>query len=135
MSNPKLYNLKKFVNHSGRLIPLTFNKDFPMKVKRIFFIYGKKEYSRGNHAHKKCAQFLIPVYGAFKISLQYKSKKKVYFVNQKNSKSLFVPPKIWCKIDFLKKNSILLVLANYDYDFNDYIETMDEFFKFEKNKK
>lgn len=135
MINPKLYNLKKFINRSGKLIPLTFNKNFPMKVKRIFFIYGKKGFSRGNHAHKKCSQFLIPIYGTLKISLQYQGKKKKYFINHKTLKSLYVPPKIWCKIDFLKKNSILLVLADYDYEFNDYIESLNEFLKFDKSNK
>jgi dTDP-4-dehydrorhamnose 3,5-epimerase-like enzyme len=135
MNKPKLYKLKKFVNYSGGLVPLTFGKNFPMKVKRIFFIYGKKKYSRGNHAHKKCSQFLIPICGAFKVSLRYKSKKKIYNISDKVLKSLFVPSKVWCKINFLKKNSVLLVLANYDYDFNDYIETLDDFLRFEKNIK
>ena len=38
----KIFDFKKFKNISGELLPITFDKAFPIKVKRIFFIYGKK---------------------------------------------------------------------------------------------
>ena len=42
MKLPKTFYFKKFTKISGKLLPITFNKKFPIKVKRIFFIYGKK---------------------------------------------------------------------------------------------
>ena len=42
MKLPKIFYIKKFRKKSGKLLPITFNKKFPIKVKRIFFIYGKK---------------------------------------------------------------------------------------------
>ena len=47
-------------------------------------------------------------------------------------KCLLVPPKIWCSVDFLKKNSVIMVLNDKEYNYNDYIEKYDEFLKFEK---
>ena len=42
MQSPRIINFKKFTKPSGKLLPITFNNKFPIKVKRMFFIYGKK---------------------------------------------------------------------------------------------
>ena len=42
MKSPKIFNFKKFTKTSGKLLPITFDNKFPIKVKRIFVIYGKK---------------------------------------------------------------------------------------------
>ena len=135
MLNPKIYKFKKYTNYKGKLVPISFDKDFPMKVKRIFFIYGKKKFIRGDHAHKKCSQFFIPVSGSFEITLNFKNKKKIYKLNVKKNIGLFVPPIIWCKVRFLAKKSAILVLASHKYEFNDYIETYKEFTKYDERLK
>ena len=33
---PKIFNFKKFVKKSGKRLPITFDKKFPITVKRIF---------------------------------------------------------------------------------------------------
>ena len=76
MKSYKIFNIKKYINKSGRLLPISFNKKFPIKVKRIFFIYGKKKYKRGDHAHKKCAQVFYPIFGKAEITVQFKKAKK-----------------------------------------------------------
>ena len=73
MNNVKIIKLKSFTKKSGTLIPINFNNKFPIKVKRIFYIFGKKNKHRGDHAHKKCKQLFIPIFG--NISLIIKKKK------------------------------------------------------------
>ena len=70
MKSPKVFSFRKFTKRSGKLLPITFNNKFPIKVKRIFIIYGKKKYKRGDHAHKKCSQIFIPIMGKIKINIQ-----------------------------------------------------------------
>ena len=135
MKLPKVFNFKKFTKQSGKLLPITFNNKFPIKVKRIFFIYGKKNYIRGDHAHKKCAQVFFPIIGKIKISMKYKKTEKSINLSHKDSKALLVPPVIWSRIEFLKNNSAVLVLTDYEYDFKDYIETYKEFIAFQKRNK
>ena len=135
MKLPKIFNLKKFTKKSGKLLPITFNNKFPIKVKRIFVIYGKKNYIRGDHAHKKCSQVFFPIMGKIKISMKYKISEKSINLNYKGSKALLVPPRIWSKVEFLKNNSVVLVLTDYEYDFKDYIETYKEFIAFQKRNK
>ena len=123
----KIFTLKKFTSKSGELLPITFDKNFPIKVKRIFFIYGKKKYKRGDHAHKKCSQVFFPLIGRVQITIQSKKMKKNIILDNKKNKAMLVPPKTWCDVKFLTKNSIILVLCDYKYDFNDYIESYEDF--------
>ena len=135
MKSPKIINFKKFTKSSGKLLPITFNNKFPIKVKRMFFIYGRKKYKRGDHAHKKCSQVFIPIKGKIKINMKYRKTEKSVLLNANRSKSLFVPPKIWSSVEFLNNNSLVLVLTDYEYEFKDYIETYEEFIAFQKKNK
>jgi dTDP-4-dehydrorhamnose 3,5-epimerase-like enzyme len=100
MKLPKIFNLKKFTKKSGKLLPMTFNNKFPIKVKRIFIIYGKKNHIRGDHAHKKCSQIFFPIMGKIKINMKYKKTEKSINLSHKSSKALLVPPIIWSRIEF-----------------------------------
>ena len=135
MISAKIIKIKKFIKRSGKLLPITFNDKFPIKVKRIFFIYGKTKYKRGDHAHKKCSQVFFPIMGKIKISMKYKKTKKSVSLSHNGSKALLVPPRIWSRVEFLKNNSVVLVLTDYEYNFKDYIETYKEFIAFEKKNK
>lgn len=135
MKSPKIFNFKKFTKTSGKLLPITFDNKFPIKVKRIFVIYGKKKYKRGDHAHKKCSQIFIPIMGKIKINIKYKKTEKSINLSHNGSKALLVPPRIWCSVEFLNNKSVVLVLTDYEYDFKDYIETYKEFIAFQKRNK
>ena len=135
MKLPKIFNFKKFTKKSGTLLPITFNNKFPIKIKRIFILYGKKNYIRGDHAHKKCSQVFFPIMGKIKINMKYKKTEKSINLSHKDSKALLVPPRIWSRVEFLKNNSVALVLNDYEYDFKDYIETYKEFIAFQKRNK
>ena len=135
MKLPKIFNLKKFTKKSGKLLPITFNNKFPINVKRIFVIYGKKNYIRGDHAHKKCSQVFFPIMGKIKINIKYKKTEKSINLSHNGSKALLVPPRIWSSVEFLNNKSVVLVLTDYEYDFKDYIETYKEFIAFQKRNK
>ena len=135
MKSPKIFNFKKFTKTSGKLLPITFNNKFPIKIKRIFIIYGKKNYIRGDHAHKKCSQVFFPIMGKIKINMKYKKTRKSIQLSHNGSKALLVPPRIWSRVEFLNNNSVVLVLTDYDYDYKDYIETYKEFVAFQKRNK
>ena len=93
----------------------------------IFFILGKKNFIRGDHAHKKCSQFLFPILGKIHISSENKSGKKNKVLNHKKKEGYLLKPLTWCKIKFLSKNSILMVACDMEYSFRDYIEKYEDF--------
>ena len=63
----KKIKFKTYKNNTGLLIPFSFSKDIPFKPKRIFIIYGKKNSIRGDHAHLRCSQFLVPIFGSMTV--------------------------------------------------------------------
>ena len=130
----KKIKLRSFKKKSGKLVPINFDKTFPIQVKRFFYIYGKKNQYRGNHAHKKCTQIFIPIFGKIKLSLVSKNKKKYYDLNYKKNYGIVVPPKTWIKLHFLNKNSIVLVICDQKYEYKDYIVTYKEYLNFIKRK-
>ena len=134
MKKIRKLRLKSFLKSTGKLIPINFNKDFPIKVKRIFFLYGKKNKTRGDHAHKKCSQLFIPLYGKMILDIKTPKIKKRIVLNHLSKTALLVPPKYWCGIKFISKESILMVVCDQYYNFNDYLETFDAYKKY-LNKK
>ena len=121
--------IKSFQKKSGTLIPISFKKNIPFKVKRIFFILGEKNFIRGDHAHKKCSQFLIPILGKINVSIENKNGIIKKNLEHKKKEGYLLKPLTWCKIKFLSKNSILMVACDMEYDFKDYIEKYKDFKK------
>ena len=130
MKKIKKFKIKTYSSITGKLIPLVFNKKFPMKVKRIFFVYGKKNKIRGDHAHKKCSQFFIPIFGKVILDIKTPKMKKKIVLNHLSKIAVLVPPKYWCSIKFTNKNSILMVVCDKYYDFDDYLESFDDYTKY-----
>ena len=130
MKKIKKVKIKTFASYSGKLIPINFDKKFPFKIKRIFFLHGKKNKTRGDHAHKKCTQLFMAISGKMLLNIRTPFKKKSYMMKQNSKYAILVPAKYWCSIKFLKKNSILLVMNDRYYEFKDYLETFDEYKKY-----
>ena len=125
----KKYSFKKFKKKSGTLVPFSLLKDIPFKTKRMFIIYGNKNFVRGNHAHYKCSQFLVPVYGSVTVQYENKTIKIIKTINYKQKEGLLLKPKTWCKLKFLTNNSILMVFCDQEYQFNDYIKKYEDFLR------
>ena len=128
----KKYVFKKYTKKSGTLTPFSLKQDVPFKTKRIFLIYGKKNFIRGDHAHHKCKQFLIPIFGKMEVEYENKFQKLKRIINYKDKKGLLLNSKTWCKIKFKTNNAILMVFCDREYEFKDYIENYKNFLKIVK---
>ena len=132
MKKIRKFRIKSFSKSTGKLIPISFNKQFPINTKRIFFLYGKKNKTRGEHAHKKCSQFFILIHGKVILNIKTSKMRKKIILNHLSKTAVLVPPKYWCGGKFVGNNSILMVACDQYYDFNDYLETFDEYKKYLK---
>ena len=130
MKKIKKFKIKTYSSETGKLIPISFNKQFPIQVKRIFFLYGKMNKVRGDHAHKKCSQFFFPISGKVILNIKTLTTKKKIVLNHLSKIAVLVPPKYWCNVKFVNKNSILMVACDQYYNFNDYLETFDIYKKY-----
>ena len=134
MKKYKIIKLKSFTNNTGKLIPIDFKNQVPIKIKRIFYIFGKKNSLRGDHAHKKCYQLFFSVKGSVDLIFTEGIKKKTINLNPKKNIAVLIYNLVWCKLKFLSNNSIVMVGCNRKYEFNDYIEEYDDFIKTIKKK-
>tara|TARA_B100000287_G_C20397501_1_gene688230 strand:+ start:292 stop:696 length:405 start_codon:yes stop_codon:yes gene_type:complete len=133
MKQIRKFKIKSFYKSTGKLIPLSFNKRFPLKVKRVFFLYGKKNKIRGDHAHKKCSQFFLPIAGKAVLNIRTLNDKKNIKLSQSSNTAILVPPKYWCGVKFLNKNSVVMVACDKLYDYKDYLHTFKDYKKYLKN--
>ena len=134
MKKIRKFKLKSYSRISGKLMPINFDKKFPIKVKRIFIINGKKNKIRGEHAHKKCSQFFIPIQGKMTLIIETPNNKKSIILSRFSKTTALVPPKYWCSIKFLEKNSILMVACDKRYEPNDYLESFEEYEEYLRKK-
>ena len=130
MKKIKKFKIKTYLAKTGKLIPISFNKQFPIQVKRVFFLYGKKNKIRGDHAHKKCSQIFMPISGKMILFTKTPFSEKKFLLDRNSKHAILVPPKYWCSVKFVKKNSTLMVMNDRYYEFNDYLETFDEYKKY-----
>jgi dTDP-4-dehydrorhamnose 3,5-epimerase-like enzyme len=134
MNKIEIIKLKSFIRKSGKLVPLNFDRKFPIKVKRIFYIYGKKNNYRGDHAHKKCKQLFIPISGKIALFIKKNSKDKKIILDSENNEGILVPNLYWCRLKFLRSSGIVMIICDREYEFQDYIEKYSEFRKIEGKK-
>ncbi len=122
--------MKKVMDYRGSLSVGEFNEELPFNPQRYFIIYDvpNKEI-RGEHAHKKCDQFLICVKGCCNILLDDGINKCQLLLNSP-SNGIYMPAGIWGSQFNYSKDAVLLVFASLPYDPNDYIRTYSDYNEF-----
>jgi hypothetical protein len=109
-------SIKNFKDSRGILFSFQ-NKNF--KIKRIFFIKGYINATRGKHAHKDTKQIIINIDAKVMVKTFVNSKKKTYFLRNSGD-YLICNKKTWVEIKFLK-SGYLSVVCDKIYDKKDYI--------------
>ena len=127
LNDVKFISLRTFIEPDGKLVPIDINTDIPFLIRRVFYVYGVKDQNdRGKHSHHKTKQVLICLKGEVKVVCDDGGNKDTWILNEPN-KALYIPEMIWDEQLYTSEDSILLVLANNKYNFNDYIEDYEKF--------
>jgi len=127
LNDVKFISLRTFIEPDGKLVPIESNIDIPFLIRRVFYVYGVKDQNdRGKHSHHKTKQVLICLKGEVKVVCDDGENKDTWILNEPN-KALYIPEMIWDEQLYTSEDSILLVLANNKYNFNDYIEDYEKF--------
>jgi len=126
LKDVKEFNLKSFIEPDGKLTPIELDRDIPFDVKRMFYVYDVHDQNdRGKHSHHKTKQILIAVSGRVTVVCDDGKTKRNYVLDEP-SRALYIPEMIWDEQIYHSEDSVLLVLANTNYDFSDYIEDYEE---------
>jgi dTDP-4-dehydrorhamnose 3,5-epimerase-like enzyme len=116
----KLIDLTTFIDERGSLTVV--DNVLPFEIKRVFYIYGVDNSTRGNHRHHKTIQAAVCISGSCRIIIQSGPNLGKEFVELDSpSKCLIINPEDHHWMDNFTENCILLVFASEHYAPSDYI--------------
>ena len=128
----ELINLDINVDKRGELIPIQFQKHLNSTIERSFLVFGGGNILRGNHAHKKCNQFLCCISGSCEVKCD-DSEDSFSQILSDPSQILKIPNMIWSTQKYLSENTILIVFCDLDYFEKDYIRDYKTYLDLRKN--
>ncbi len=92
----------------------------PFKIKRVFYIYGVDESTRGGHRHHETIHAAICINGSCVVSNNNGETKEDFLLDDP-SKCLILEAKDWHSMHQFSSDAILLVFASTTFDSADYI--------------
>ena len=117
---------------SGELSFFEVNKSIPFNIKRVYYISRvPKNKKRGYHAHKNLKQLIFCPYGSIQLLLDDGFKREKIILSDPSIGVLIDKP-IWREMLWLKKDSVLCVVASQYYNEKDYIRNYSSFISFVK---
>lgn len=125
----KIKKLKCVKEENGGLVVTEAIKDTPFAIARLFSVFAPVNAIRGEHAHKKCMQYLNVPIGAVEVICDDGSNK-VSFLLDMPEQGLLIPAGIWATQIYKKENTILNVLCDNVYDAHDYIRDYKEYLEY-----
>ena len=128
-----LIELPFYVNNRGGLVVIEGENNLPFSIQRVFSVSAQVGEIRGNHAHKKCSQFMVCVSGAIEVICDNGIEETIYQLDSP-SVGLNVEPGIWAKEKYLTENAVLMVLCDRHYEEEDYMHNYNEFKTYTKMK-
>jgi dTDP-4-dehydrorhamnose 3,5-epimerase-like enzyme len=104
-----------------------FQRDVPFAPQRYFIVWGVPNREvRGEHAHRKCHQFLVCVRGSCSVVAD-DGEHRAEVVLDGPQRGLYLPPLTWGIQYKHSVDAILLVFASDHYDSGDYIREYGQF--------
>ena len=111
----------------GHLTVGEFGRELPFVPKRYFVTFDIPSHqTRGEHAHRRCAQFLTCVSGQCRVAVDDGRHREEFCLNHP-SLGILVPPMIWASEFDHSPGSALMVFASHRYEPEDYIRDYQEF--------
>ena len=81
---------------------------------------------RGQHAHRKCHQFLVCVRGSCRVIADDGSRRQEFLLDQP-AVGVYLPPKTWGVQYDYSPDAALLVFASHAYNASDYVRDYEAF--------
>lgn len=123
----QLHQLPRFNDIRGALSVADFQSDLPFEPKRYFAVFDvPTQETRGEHAHRRCHQFLICVHGSVRVLADDGMRREEFTLDSPNL-GIHLPPMIWGTQYRYSRDAVLLVFASEAYDGDEYIRSYDQF--------
>jgi len=125
----KEIEIQSFIDNRGYLGVLSGISGIPFEAKRLFFLKNVPPGQvRGQHAHKQCRQFVVPLSGDCLLKAE-RGGRTVSLHTCEAPSGLIFPEFTWLEISNFTSDCVLLVLADMEYDEADYLSDYEDFKK------
>lgn len=122
-----LHYLPCFKDLRGSLSVADFAQDLPFIPRRYFSVFDvPSRETRGEHAHRRCHQFLMCVHGSVRV-LADDGQRREEFTLDSPEIGIHLPPLTWGTQYKYSEDAVLIVFASESYDADEYIRDYREF--------
>ena len=122
-----LYLMRRAVDARGSLTVGEVPDELPFTPRRYFAVFDVPSVElRGEHAHKRCSQFLICLHGSCRILLDDGDARCEVTLDRPDM-GVFMPAMIWGTQYRYSQDAVVLVFASDPYDPDDYLRSYDAF--------
>ena len=127
VSGVTVHTLPLIEDMRGNLTAGEFERSVPFAVKRYFMVLDvQSKEVRGEHAHRKCHQFLVCARGSVSVVVDDGRQREELRLSTPNV-GIHLPPLVWGVQYRYSRDAVLLVFASEYYDPADYIRDYSEF--------
>ena len=129
----RIIELPQILDERGNLSFVQNTTHIPFEIKRTYWVYDVPGgESRGGHAYRETAEFVIAISGSFDVIVDDGKEKKTFHLNR-SYYGLYIPKGIWREMDNFSTNSLALEFASTKYDHADYIYDYNEFLRLKED--
>lgn len=122
-----LHLMRRIIDARGSLSVGEVASELPFAPARYFVVYGVPSAElRGEHAHRRCQQFLICVHGSCRVLLD-DGRKRCELTLDRPDVGVHMPEMVWGTQYRYSADAVLLVFASRVYEADDYLRTYDDF--------
>jgi dTDP-4-dehydrorhamnose 3,5-epimerase-like enzyme len=129
MTTATLVNFPKHAEDNGVVYVYEGGRHVPFEIQRVFTVTARKGDTRGDHAHKTCAQLLVCVSGRIRVICDNGLIKSEHMLENMET-GLLVPAGVWATQEYTTDDAVLMVLCDRRYEAEDYIRDSGDFRKF-----
>ncbi len=116
-----IHQLPAFEDIRGRLVAAEMAKVLPFVPARFFLVHAVPSSEvRGEHAHRRCEQFLVCVKGSVHVLVDDGLTRQEIILDRPEI-GIHIMPLVWGTQYKYSADAVLLVFASHPYDANDYI--------------
>ncbi len=127
VGNSAIYLMRRVMDARGALTVGEVPSELPFIPARYFAVFDvPSQELRGEHAHKRCEQFLVCLHGSCRVLLD-DGVQRCEVTLDRPDMGVFMPAMIWGTQYRYSADAVLLVFASRPYEAEDYLRTYDEF--------
>ena len=117
----RLISLPEHRDKRGCLSIAEWGNGIPFAIERVFWIYDVPEgEERGAHSHNECAEVVVPVSGAFDMTLDDGTTQATVHLDSPHV-GILVPAGVWCRLSGFAPGTVCVVLASHPFNAAGYV--------------